>query len=329
MSKSQKNNTTYKEYLGTFKKEDINKILDFYGIDYRKNLSKEKCIDLIISSLDNMINKSLDIFQNDELANLKYIVKKNGYIELRVNYLLSDFLNTLNRNYLAIKENDKTFIIPKDVLSIINKKINKKDVLDKIKENTSEYQLLLGFIDAYGVIDFEQFYNSYAKLYKLHHDDALERIKFYSEYFSEFKVYKEKTKYYLTSNNINNLKECKKYINKKENYKIYTNEELKDIHTFKYMEDFRSYKKLIKYIRTNYDINKNNIKVVNKWVLIPYLQEYQLDKNVAKDKLLELVDKYFEINTEKQKQKFATLAEGMAMDYPSWRLNGYSEKEHV
>lgn len=329
MKKQVKISTTYNEYLNTLSREELLSILDFYNISYRKNSKKEVCINLVIENLDNIVDKSISVFQNDEYINMKYVIKKKGLVEVRLNYLLYDFLNNLSKKHLIIRENEKLFYMPKDVLKIFEKKFNNKSNIEKIKVNTLEYALLLGFIDAYGVVDFDMFYNNYSKIYKYKKDIALDRIKFFSNYFNEFKYFKEKDKNYITSNVINSLKDCKKYLNKKEKYKIYTNEELVDIHTFKYMESYKSYKKLNKFIRNTYEVNKTSTKIVNKWVLIPYLAAYQLDKNVAREKLVELLEQYFEFKNEKQKSKLLTLAENMAMDFPNWRLNGYSEKEHV
>lgn len=329
MSKQVKINTTYNEYLNSLKKEDIYNILNFYNIKFKKNLSKEKSIALLEENLESIVSLVLGVFQNDELINIKYLIKKKGYIELRLNRFLQDFLDNLSDKHLVIKLEEKKFFMPQEVLKIFSKKVSQVTILNNIKTNTAEYNLLLGFVDAYGVIDFDQFYHNYSKNYKYKPEEALERIKLYSTFFNEFKVFSEKKKNYITSNIIENLKDCKKYLNKKENYKIYTNEELCDIHSFKYMESIRSYKKLIKYIKSTYDVSKNSTKIINKRVFIPYLNAYQIDKNVAKEKLAELINNYFEIKKEKQLNKFVELTENMAMDYPSWRLNGFSEKEHV
>lgn len=329
MSKQEKINTTYKEYLDTLTKEELNSILSFYNIKFKKNIKKESLIDLIMDNLNNIVNKSTEVFQDDELANIKLVIKKKGLVEVRLNYLLYDFLETLTRNHLIIKKDTKLFYMPKEILSLFNKKVNNKNVLEHIKNNTEEYKLLMGFIDAYGVVDFDLLYSNYSKEYKLKKDAAVSRISFLSDYYKEFKIFKDKNKLYVASNIINNLKECKIYIKKKENYKLYTNEELANIHTFKYMESYKSYKKLVKYIRANYEVSKNSTKIINKWVMIPYLAEYQLDKNTAKEKLVKLLEEYFEFKNDKQKNKFLNLAEDMAMDYPNWRCNGYSEKEHV
>ena len=90
MKKQDKINTTYIEYLNNLSSEEINKTLDFYNIKYRKNSKKDIRVNLINENLNSIVDRSLDIFQNDEYINIKYILKRSGLVEVRLNYLLFD-----------------------------------------------------------------------------------------------------------------------------------------------------------------------------------------------------------------------------------------------
>jgi len=139
----------------------------------------------------------------------------------------------------------------------------------------------------------------------------------------------QKKNTYIASNIIKNLKQCKSILNKKTKYAMYTNEELISIHDFTYMSKYKSYKKLMKFIHRNYDVEKGSMKIVNKYVLIPFLTNYQLDKTASKEILSSLIDAYFEFNNKKHKNKFMALVENLALDYPSWNLKGHSERENI
>ena len=125
------------------------------------------------------------------------------------------------------------------------------------------------------------------------------------------------------------MKECKEFTKKDIDYAVYTAEELMSIHDFSFMTGCKSYKKLIKFINRNYYVEKGSFKIVNKYVFIPYLTNYQLNKEKALELLSGLIDDYFEFNNKKHKNKFMSLVENLALDYPSWNLKGHSEREKI
>lgn len=321
---------TYKEYLGTLNKSDLTNILNMFHIEYKKNAKKQIYQDLILDNINNIVNFTLDLFQLDEFHNIKLLVKKKGKITIRVNHLLLDFMRNLERHHL-IKASDKTFYLPKELLDAYKSKLKNKKPVEKVKANTKEYNLILGFLDAYGVIDYNMFYEEYSKIYKLTKEDALNRIKNLANFYGEFKIFEDQKKksIYIASAIIKNLKQCKSILNKKSNYAIYTNEELISIHDFTFMSKYKSYKKLIKFINRNYYVEKGSMKIINKYVLIPFLTNYQLDKEGSKEILSSLIDTYFEFNNNKHKNKFMALVENLTLDYPSWDLKGHSEREKV
>ena len=318
---------SYQEYLKSLNKNDLIYVLNLYHIPYKRNQKKQIYEELILENVDNIAKKTLHLFQMDEFYNLKFIIKKKGKLTVKFNHLLLAFLQNLVRNHLLIAVSDNTFQMPTEILLALKKEIKNKNVNKVIQKNTEEYNLIQGFIDAYGVIDFEWFYNEYSKIYKLSKEDTLERLNDLATFYLEFNLFNDKKKNYLASKIITSLKEAKKYVNKSGEYAIYTNEELINIHTFKYMESFKSYKKLKKFINRNYDVNKGSFKIINKYVLIPFMTNRQCDIEKAKEILSMLIDKYFEFNKQKNKNKLIDLIEKVAMDYPCWNLKGHRERE--
>lgn len=321
---------TYTDYLEKLNKNDIVSILDLFHIEYKKNAKKQVYLDLVLENVNTIAKRTLDLFQIDEFHNIKLFIKKKGKVTIRVNHLLLNFMQNLKRHHLVIC-NDKTFYLPKELMTAYKAKLKNKKVIDKAKENTKEYNLILGFIDAYGAFDFDKFYEEYSKTYKLSREDALTRIKDIAVFYGEFRMFEEQKtqKLYIASHIIKNIKQCKNIINKKVEYAVYTKEELIDIHSFEYMTKFKSYKKLMKFIKRNYYIEKGSQKIVNKYVLVPFLTNYQLNKDAAKEVLSTLIDSYFEFNNQKHKNKFMDLVEKIAGDYPSWYLKGHSEREKM
>ncbi|MBE6155989.1 MAG: hypothetical protein E7164_04460 [Firmicutes bacterium] len=319
--------TSYKDYLESVNKNEIIKMLETFHIDYNKNAKKQELIQNVMDNVNAIVTFTLNLFQIDEYHNIRLFVKKKGKLVIKVNYLLRNFITNLERHHLVIKKDEKTFFLPKELLDIYKKELKKKRLLDKIKATTDEYKLILGFVDAYGIIDFNKFHEGYAKLYKLPKEKALIRIKDIANFYDEFKVYEDKNKIYIANEQIDSLKKGKSLLKKIGTFAVYTNEELISIYDFTYMMKFKSYKKLMKFINRNYYVEKGNFKIINKYVLKPYLTMYQLNPDGAKEVLSSLIDMYFEFNNEKHKDKFIGLVEKLALDYPSWDTKGCSEKD--
>lgn len=315
-------NITYKEYINSLNKNKLIEILDIYHIEYKKNQKKEVYENIILDNLNNIVNYTIGLFQNDEFINIKYIIKKKGYVKVKYNHLLLHFLNNLESKYLLKRISDNEFVMPNEILNYYKLKIKNKSTNSTIKKNTEEYSLILGFVNTYGVVEFDFFYQEYSKIYKLKKDEAIERLNKLSTFYHEFNFFSDKKKDYLASIIIKDLKECKKYIKLPGEYKKYTNNELIDIYNFKYISKFRTYKKLYKFIDKNYNVSKGSFKVINKYVLMPYIINYECGNEKSLEILSELIDKYFEFNNDKYKEKFIKLVENLAKDYPSWRLKG-------
>ena len=318
----------YEYYLNKLKKEEIQIILNTYQIKHNKNLSKNMLIKLILENVDLIVEYALDIFQQDELYNIKLLVKKNGYMKVKINHLLLCFFEVLKRNNLLFSEDGIIFEMPSELVLSFKNKLKSKAVLNKIKSNADEYNLILGYIDVYGFRNFKHFYDIYFENYHLSYSDALQRIKKLAYFYGEFKIFVDKNNIYLSSNNIKTIKVGKEFIPKKKNeYKDFLPSELVAIHNFDYFNKKREYKKLKKFISKSYDVEKGSFKIINRFILVPYLIENQICNEDAYSLLSTLIDKYFEFNNEKHKNKFISLVEGIVNIYPSWKLNGYNKKE--
>ena len=309
------------------KKESLLSFSSLFSLDCKKNISKEKLVTKIYDNKDDIVKNIVDIFQIDEYLSIKYVLSKKGKVTIRVNHLLEYFVKNLVRNNLMIKIDDKNFYMPEDLLLSFKK--NLKNHKKKFFENnTKEYNLILGFLDTYGVIEFTNFYDLYTVNYKLNKENALNRLKFITNFYNEIKLITDKKTVYLVNSIIDEKNAYKKYIYDKKEYAIYTNNELRNIHSLEYLKKFKSYKKFNKYLRSTYFIEKNNIKIINKYVLIPFFNYNQLNKEKAMIILDDLLEKYFE-QTKKSKKIMIDYIVDVSHDYPRWDLKGYSEREKV
>ena len=89
---------------------------------------------------------------------------------------------------------------------------------------------------------------------------------------------------------------------------------------------FKSFKKMLSFVKKNYYLDEKDIKIFYKYIIIPYINDIQLDSN-SEENLSKNIDKYFEYKNEKHKNKFINLIKGIVKDAPMWKYNGFSENE--
>lgn len=322
-----KEQTSYKECLNKLILKDLINVLDIFKIEYNKKAKKDELISAITDNADSIVKHTLDLFKHSELLYIKYVIKKKGNIKIKSNYMLLNFMNNMIRWGLAFKKEESTFYIPVEIVLLFKKSIKSKKLLTKIKKNTKEYQLLHGIIDVYGVVDLDFAYEIFNNYCACDKKDLENRFNDLYLLYQEFNIIKNKKKTYISSSYFDTYKACSKLLNNKDSYETFSPKELIDISTFKYMNNYKSYKKLIKYIDRNYYLEKSTYEFFKKKVLEPYFLEYQNNKDKSKLVLSDLIDQHFEFSNDKNKNKFIALIEEAALDYPKWELKGKSERK--
>lgn len=318
--------TNYIYYLNNKTKKELEFILNTYEIEYKKYKTKAILKDLILNNLEKIAEYTLEIIQYDELQYLKWLVKKEGILKVKVNFALLDFLKVLKRNALVYSTDNVLFIMPLELVNIYKNILKDKDIINKSGENTIKYNCILGYVDIYGIVDFNIIYKNYYKDLKYSKKQALRNIKMFATFYREMKVFTNKNKKYIASNVFNTFKEAA-FLLKNRYFKKHTNEEILRIHNFEFMKKNKAYKKLYRFVNKYYDVEKTNYKIINKYILIPYLHYQQINKEKADKKLALLIGDYFEYNSKKHQEKFIELIYDIATYYPSWISESYMEKE--
>lgn len=316
--KSKHEKQTYSNYLKSLDKKILQDILDFYEIAYKVNASKETYENLIIDNVEKMVTNILTIFQYDEYLKLKLIVNKKGIVKTKSNYLINAFLKTLEKNHFAYNE-ENTYYVFDEVLKFFQKELKSKKFLNTTKENTEKYNLILGYTEVYGIIDLDSLYVNFKIKYPVEKEEFISYIKKLSSFFEEIKIFTDKKTTYIANNIFRTKTSISRFTEAGQKYYFYTNDEIILIHTGKYFEKKKTYKKLIKYINKNYKLEKKNYKIINYFVLMPYFSKYQVNEPMAKKELIKNIKSHFEIKSEKQLNKFITLIEEVAKEYPKWK----------
>lgn len=322
---------TYSEYLLELSKEEIERILNIFNIKYRKNSKKENLIKILDNSKEEIVKYSFNLFQSDELANIKLIIKSNGHLKPRTNYSLLYFLDNLNKKSLVKKIDENQYYVPKDILKCFKACLKDKETLKIIKSNTKEYNLIMGLLNTYGVLSYDKFYEMFNNILPCDKEYLWERLMILTDFYEEFDLFFSKKENYVCNKSFLNekgiqLKEIKKYANKKSVYKQFSAKELITMFSYKYMCKFKSFKKMLSFVKKNYYLDERDIKIFYKYIIIPYINDIQLDSN-SEDNLSKNIDKYFEYKNEKHKNKFINLIKGIVKDAPMWKYNGFSENE--
>lgn len=317
----------YEDFLKEKTKQDIIDYLNFFNIKYRHNGSKDNLERILFNSLEEIVRYSFNLFQNDELANIKLVIKNSGYVKIKANYLLQYFMNNLARFGLVKIISETEYLMPKEVVRYFKLCLKDKQILKNVKQNTKEYNLLLGIINTYGVLTFEKFYTIYSKSFEYKKTELYDKLLILQKFYLEFNILNDKNNKYICNNYFEKLKEVKKYIKKKAEYKEFTQKELVNIYNFKYMCKFKPYKKLLSFVKKNYYLNEKDIKVFHKYVIIPYLNDIQIGCTGAEENLSINIDKYFEYKNEKHKGKFMELIKEIINYYPMWKYYGFSQME--
>ena len=64
---------------------------------------------------------------------------------------------------------------------------------------------------------------------------------------------------------------------------------------------------MLSFVKKNYYLDEKDIRVFYKYVIIPYLNDVQIDNPTKEENLSKNIDKYFEYKNEKHKNKFMDL----------------------
>ena len=262
----------------------------------------------------------------------EYDDEERTYVVLNDHTWIFEAKTQLTDFYKIAKVDEDEFYMPKDIQKYFKSYLKDKDSLKIIKSNTKEYNLIMGLLNTYGVLSYDKFYEMFNNIISCDKEYLFDRLTILNNFYGEFELYFSKKEKYVCNKAILKekgiqLKDIKKYVNKKSDYKTFSSKELTSMFSYKYMSKFKSFKKMLSFVKKNYYLDEKDIRVFYKYVIIPYLNDVQIDNPTKEDNLSKNIDKYFEYKNEKHKNKFMDLVKGIINEAPMWKYNGYSEIE--
>lgn len=312
---------SYKEYLKSLKKDELNsivanynKLCSIYGFKKQENkkLKKDALVNEILECLNDYLKGVIMSLDKDDFEAIKSILKNNN------NEVLNQYKNLINYlKSLKIVYQSDNLQIPKEILEVIKKLIKDKEVGNYIKENDYLYKLSEGIIIAYGVIDLNDFKEIIKQEY------IIDLLDFY--YKKDFDITDEM----LLSKKLTNKKRINKYYKDKD-YQQFSLKDFLALGNNSYHHSIKAYKKFIKMLKNNYVFKKRDLDFVDINVVIPYLYNSLNEEEVASKNLEDTVISLFEFKGEKLKQKMLQEIKLIRKDFPLWEYRGHTknEKEH-
>ena len=120
--------------------------------------------------------------------------------------------------------------------------------------------------------------------------------------------------------------EIEKLLKYKKDIIIYDRKTYQDIANDTYLMNLKEYKEFRNYLKEYYRFNINDEDMLREELINDYIDDAQLDKNEAKDRLLEVLDENFDIENN-QKNEIISYIEKIASKMPKWKQGGKIERE--
>lgn len=308
-----------KDYLNKLKKTEIEDILSIYDIKYDVKEKKDNLAFSVIENTQNITKTIVYALNNYKLKQVRYILKNDAIKKENVNREMISLLNNLVNLKVCVLLKDNSYKLIEEYKVEMNRLLEKKSksLIAKIKKNTKENQVIESLSEAYGVIPTDTIYEKYIRDKKRTKNKFIKELKQMAYLSDKYKIVDENNKSLLvnkmieSNSGINESVEEKKY--------DYTLKELNNIHELNILKKDKAYKKLIKYLTKNFELNKRDFDNVKSNLLMNYYIYINAGGN-KEDYLSNRIDDLFKLKREKDKQKLIKLVEKTYNKFPTWNL---------
>lgn len=316
----QESTILYMEMLNKLKKEELTKIIDDYNklaiifdvekIKIDKKDKKKDCLEKIDNIKENYFKYLIMLLDLDDYKKLKRMVSKKINEEfINDNEQLINYFISKN---IIVKEDDLSIL--SDIKELLVKILKEKEVIKYIKNNTQNYKLINGIVNAYGILDIKSFIKIVGEDYKL------EILDYY--YKKEYSLDKDK----IISDKLTNKTKITKYLNNKK-IKEFTNEEYMMLGDFTYHKKIKAYKKLIKLFKKYYVFENKDVSFVDDEIIKPYIYDNTSDDAKIFKNIEIVLDEYFEFRDDLLKNKIMNEITKIKEEMPLWDTRGYNKLE--
>lgn len=308
-------------------------------LDKYKEKSKKESINYIINNFEDFYTSIIGFFDEELLAQLKYIINEmnNGYLKLNLTnmkYSISFIMKI--RNVLMAKlnydKNTKTLevFIPQEIVKIALIVVNDR----KTKRRAKEYSEIKYNIDCilspYGVLNLDTLYNCYIDYFKdVGYNKLLNTIlvSVVTDDEVNYVTYEDNMFVCNVSFKEEDVKTFIKNKNSKLKYKKFNRDDLIALKEGDYYCRFQEYDELIDTLFDIFDFNEDELdKFLDSFVL-DYMFTFVLNEHKARENLDNNITKCFSNLGIIDRATIMMKVNNLAKNYPMYKYNGYSINE--
>lgn len=346
-----KSNESYEEYISSFKKDELERLLKINAVILDDNSKFARVISVSSHKKNNVVEefkKSIKEIYTNILKNVDedVIIQLENYLKRYKNeifeynfvekYLSLHFIEFLNVNCIAkikySKSDNKLYLYtPVEIRNILKEILKDKSIKKSSKENKICKSNLYNLMSTYGVITLDKLLEIYNQVYKkISRDELYDLIMLCGIFDGDIRITKIDDGYLVYNMEFEDEDHALEFyysITDDIDYKIYTKEEYDEIGEGSYHYNFLEFEKLDSFLQLNLGMDDEEAYMFDQMFVLDYLYSYQIDNNEAKRNLdINLKRDFSELNIIDKSFICKTIL-AIAKNYPNYNYRGYSYNE--
>ena len=346
-----KSNESYEEYISSFKKDELERLLKINAVILDDNSKLTRVISVSNHKKNNVVEefkktikeiyttilKNVDVDVIMQLEKYLKTYKKDIFeYNLRNGYFSLYFIELLNTNCIAkvkySKSDNKLYLYtPVEIRDILKEILKDKSIKKISKENKICKSNLYNLMSTYGVITLDKLLEIYNQVYKkISRDELYDLIMLCGIFDGDIRIAKIDDGYLVYTMAFEDddcALEFYYSITDDLNYKIYTKEEYDEIGEGTYHHNFEEFGKLDCFLQFKLEMPDEVSYMFDEMFTLDYLYSYQIDNNEAKRNLdINLKKDFSELNIIDKSFICKTIL-AIAKNYPNYNYRGYSYNE--
>lgn len=327
------------DYLKNFKNQNLvmfclNQIWvdedfeDLYKVHNLRHKSKQYIIDYIVTKLNVIVASYFKIMDESLLNQFQVLVKQKGYMKIAISDLKFSiaFLNFLKSFCFGKVHYDKKgktieIFIPEELVKCIKKSISSKEIMTYNEKCNQIYSYTEGVLNAYGIINLIYFHELFEKqMFKIDIHELNKILNAKSMLSENINIFT-----YNDDMLICNIEFADEdfaisfYEDTKGQYHKFSKEDFALLARNQYHISFNSYKKFISYLKSEYELEEEDVIFINDFIIFDFLVTAQMSLEESKENLKSQLLKNFEnIDVE----KCYKLLKEIFKEYPKWHKKG-------
>ncbi len=310
-----------KELIECLSKDEIYNIARNLGVAKISGLNKYKLAEKVIEEYKPLVEKRIELFEEERYKILKSYVDKKGVkkfdeidedeVEKCAYFIQQGIL------YPTVKNEQSVFLMPKIVQNLVKDR-NDIEYRRRLKLNTELVNIYRGMNKIYGVLKIEDAVSMLEKFKDNNEINLLDLLREASYYYNEFR----EEKGYFINNEIDDYKEVLKDIEKEgiQEYASVSKDELISMSEINWVYNSKAGKSFYKEFTSMFSVDKDMTIAMMEDLA---LDVQELEPSEAVDRMIELIN----IETEDVKFVASKMMNKFVKKIRLWKLKGNSTND--